>query len=87
MDGSYGNNKNFQFLTFKSIQPAIKVRKNSRCRKTNQYQKNNTVNMQKTNLQDWKDSVDITRDGWWKLSFHASKECLENMLLLSGLRI
>ena len=61
MDGSYGNNKNFQFLTFKSIQPAIKVRKNSRCRKTNQYQKNNTVNMQKNNLQDWKDSVSYNK--------------------------
>src|SRR5215203_2472768 len=33
MDGSYDNNKNFQFLSFKGIQPAIKVRKNSRCRK------------------------------------------------------
>ncbi|MGZ5471128.1 MAG: transposase [Nitrososphaeraceae archaeon] len=57
MDGSYDNNKNFQFLTFKSIQPAIKVRKNSRCRKTNHYHRNKTVNMQKNNLQEWKDSV------------------------------
>ena len=32
-DGSYDNNKNFQFLSFNGIKPAIKVRKNSRCRK------------------------------------------------------
>jgi hypothetical protein len=29
MDGSYDNNKNFQFLSFKGIHPAIKVRKHS----------------------------------------------------------
>jgi IS5 family transposase len=52
MDGSYDSNKNFQFLSFKGIGPAIKVRKNSRCRKTNHYIKD-----QKNNLQEWKDSV------------------------------
>ncbi|MGZ5486478.1 MAG: transposase, partial [Nitrososphaeraceae archaeon] len=57
MDGSYDINKNFQFLSFKGIQPVIKVRKNSRCRKTNHYHRNKTVNMQKNNLQEWKDSV------------------------------
>jgi hypothetical protein len=57
MDGSYDNNKNFQFLSFKGIGPAIKVRKNSRCRKTNHYLRNKTVKMQKNNLQEWKDSV------------------------------
>ncbi len=57
MDGSYDSNKNFQFLSFKGIGPAIKVRKNSRCRKTNHYIRNKTVNMQKNNLQEWKDSV------------------------------
>jgi IS5 family transposase len=57
MDGSYDSNKNFQFLSFKGIQPAIKVRKNSRCRKTNHYIRNKTVKMQKNNLQEWKDSV------------------------------
>jgi hypothetical protein len=35
MDGSYDSNKNFQLLSFKGIQSAIKVRKNSRCKKTN----------------------------------------------------
>jgi Transposase DDE domain len=56
-DGAYDNNKNFQFLSFRGIKPAIKVRKNSRCRKTNHYQRNKTVEMQKNNLQNWKDSV------------------------------
>ena len=42
MDGSYDSNKNFQFLSFKDIHPAIKVRKNSRCRKTNHYLRNKT---------------------------------------------
>ena len=57
MDGSYDSNKNFQFLSFKGIGSAIKVRKNSRCRKTNHYIRNKTVKMQKNNLQEWKDSV------------------------------
>jgi transposase len=57
MDGSYDSNKNFQFLSFKGIKAAIKVRKNSRCRKTNHYLRNKTVKMQKNNLQEWKDSV------------------------------
>jgi len=56
-DGAYDNNNNFQILSFKGIKPAIKVRKNSKCRKTNQYQRNNSVQMQKNNLQEWKDSV------------------------------
>jgi transposase len=57
MDGSYDSNNNFQFLSFKGIQPAIKVRKNSRCRKTNHYLRNKAVKIQKNNLQEWKDSV------------------------------
>ena len=57
MDGAYDNNKNFQFLSFKGINPAIKVRKNAEIRKTNHYLRNKTVNMQKNNLQQWKDSV------------------------------
>ena len=36
-DGSYDNNKIFQFLSFNDIKPAIKVRNNSKCRKTNYY--------------------------------------------------
>jgi hypothetical protein len=50
MDSSYDNNKNFQFLSFKGIQPTvIKVRKNSKCRKTNHYLRNKLVKMQKKN--------------------------------------
>ena len=33
MDGAYDNNKNFQFLSFKGINIAIKVRKNARMQK------------------------------------------------------
>ena len=58
MDGSYDSNKNFQLLSFRGINPAIKVRKNSRCKNTNHYLRNKTVKMQKkNNLQQWKDSV------------------------------
>ena len=57
-DGAYDNNNNFQYLSFKGIKPAIKVRKNSRCRKNNHYLRNKTVKMQKNNLQQWKVSVD-----------------------------
>ena len=33
IDGSYGNYKNFQLLSFKGIKPDTKIRKNSKCRK------------------------------------------------------
>ena len=56
-DGAYDSNNNFQYLSFRGIQPAIKVRKNSKCRKTNHYLRNKAVKMQKNNLQQWKDSV------------------------------
>jgi hypothetical protein len=58
MDGSYDSNKNFQLLSFRGIQPAIKVRKNSRCKNTNHYLRNKNVQSQKINLQQWEDSVD-----------------------------
>ena len=57
-DSAYDSNNNFQFLSFKGIQPAIKVRKNAKYRKTNHYLRNKNVQSQKTNLQQWKDSVD-----------------------------
>ncbi|HET8793136.1 MAG TPA: IS5 family transposase [Nitrososphaeraceae archaeon] len=57
MDGSYDSNKNFQLLSFKGIQPAIKVRKNSRCKKTNHYLRNKNVLLQKTNMKQWKNRV------------------------------
>ena len=56
-DGAYDNNNNFQYLSFKGIKPAIKVRKNSRCRQTNHYLRNKTGKMHKNKLQEWKDSV------------------------------
>jgi IS5 family transposase len=58
MDGAYDSNNNFQYLSFSGIQPVIKVRKNSRRRKTNHYLRNKNIQLQKTNLQQWKDSVD-----------------------------
>ncbi len=63
MDGSYDSNRNFQLLSFKGINPAIKVRKNSKCRKTNHYLRNKTVKLQNNNLQEWKDSVSY-RQRW-----------------------
>jgi len=57
MDGAYDNNKNFQFLSFRGIQPAIKVRKNAKYRKTNHYLRNKNVQSQKTDLQQWKTGV------------------------------
>jgi hypothetical protein len=56
-DGSYASNKNFQLLSLKGIQPAIKVRKNTVCKKTNHYHRNKTVKMQKNNLKEWKGSL------------------------------
>ena len=56
-DGAYDNNKIFQFLSFNNIKPAIKVRKNSVCRKSNHCIRNQTVKIQKTDLVKWKDSV------------------------------
>ena len=58
MDGSYDSNNNFQLLSFKGIQSAIKVRKNSRYKDANHYLRNKIVRMQKkNNLQEWKDNV------------------------------
>ena len=57
-DGSYDNNKIFQFLSFNDIKPAIKVRNNSKCRKTNHYLRNKNVQLQKTKIQQWKNSED-----------------------------
>ena len=56
-DGAYDNNKNFQYLSFRGIKPAIKVRKNSICKKTNHYLRNKQVKIQKTNYENWSDSV------------------------------
>src|SRR5919106_1470276 len=43
-DGSYDSNKNFRYLSFNGIIPAIKVRQNAICsRKTNHYLRNLSV--------------------------------------------
>ena len=73
-DGAYDNNNNFQFLSFRGINPAIKVRKNSRCTNTNHYLRNKAVTMQKTNLQQWKDSVDYGQR--WIEYYHDRKHGL-----------
>ena len=54
----YDSNNNFQFLSFRGIKPAIKVRKNAKYRKTNHYLRNKNIQLQKTNLQQWKNSID-----------------------------
>jgi len=56
-DGSYDNNRIFQFLSFNDIKPAIKVRKNARIRNDNHYKRNLALVEQKTDLDKWKDSV------------------------------
>jgi hypothetical protein len=62
-DGAYDSNNNFQFLSFRGIKPAIKVRKNSRYRKTNHYLRNNTIKMKKDDINKWKDSVNYEQRG------------------------
>ena len=62
-DGAYDNNKNFQYLSFRGIKPAIKVRKNSVCKKSNHPLRNKQVKIQKNNYQDWSDSVSY-RQRW-----------------------
>jgi len=83
VDGSYDSNKNFQLLSFRGINPAIKVRKNSRCRKTNHYLRNKRVKMQKNNLQQWKVSVDYGQRWIRETVFSCMKRIfVGNMLLL-----
>lgn len=65
-DGSYDNNKIFQFLSFNNIKPAIKVRKNARIRKENHTikEKSFAVVQQKTDFNKWKkDSVSYGKRG------------------------
>jgi hypothetical protein len=60
-DGVYDNNKNFQYLSFRGIEPAIKVRKNSISKKSNHPLRNRQVKMQKINYENWSDSVSYTK--------------------------
>jgi hypothetical protein len=48
INGSYDSNNNFQFISFKGIQPAMNVRKNSRCRNTNYYLKQDCKNTERS---------------------------------------
>jgi hypothetical protein len=56
-DGSYDSNKNFRYLSFNGIIPAIKVRQNAICRKTNHYLRNLSVIAQNNDFDKLKDSV------------------------------
>ena len=82
MDGSYDSNTNFQYLSFKGIQPAIKVRKNSRCRKTNHYLRNKIVKIQKDDLDKWKDNVSYGQRWIVESVFSCIKRIFGDMLLL-----
>jgi hypothetical protein len=57
-DGAYDSNDIFRCLSSeKGIIPCIKVRKNSRVRKTGYLFRNLSVIAQKNNYEQWKDSV------------------------------
>ncbi len=56
-DGAYDSNDIFRCLSEKGIVPCIKVRKNSRVRKTGNLFRNLSVIAQRNNYEQWKDSV------------------------------
>lgn len=56
-DGAYDSNDIFRCLSEKGIIPCIKVRKNSRVRKTGHLFRNLSVIAQRNNYEQWKDSV------------------------------
>ena len=60
------------YISFRGINPAIKVRKNSRCKNTNHYLRNKTVKMQKKNSlqQSEKIALAMDKDGLQKQYFH-----------------
>jgi len=80
-DGAYDHNKNFQFLSFRGIQPSMKIRKNSRCRK-------NTIitleirlyNQRKINLQQWKGSRIYGKRWMVETVFSYMKRMLEDYI-------
>lgn len=59
-DGAYDNNKNFQFLSYRGIRPAIKIRKNSRCRK-------NTIITLEIRLYNQRKNQSTTMEGYHDL--------------------
>jgi hypothetical protein len=56
-DGAYDSNGTFRFLSENGIIPCIKVRKNSRVRKTAHLFRNLSVIAQRNDFEQWKDSV------------------------------
>lgn len=56
-DGAYDSNYIFRCLSEKGIIPGIKVRKNSRVRKTVNLFRNLSVITQRNNYEQWKDIV------------------------------
>ena len=60
-DGAYDSNDIFRCLSEKGIVPCIKVRKNSRVRKTGHLFRNLSVIAQRNNYEQWKDSVSYGR--------------------------
>ncbi|MGD9535009.1 MAG: IS5 family transposase [Candidatus Nitrosocosmicus sp.] len=56
-DGAYDSNDIFRYLSENEIVPCIKVRKNSRVRKTAHIFRNLSVIIQRNDFKQWKDSV------------------------------
>ncbi|CAN5677161.1 IS5-like element IS903B family transposase [soil metagenome] len=56
-DGAYDSNNTFKCLSEHGITPCIKVRKNSRVRKTGHMLRNLSVIAQRKDIPQWKDSV------------------------------
>ena len=56
-DGAYDSNDTFRYLSENGIIPCIKVRKNSRVRKTAHIFRNLSVITQRHDFKQWKDSV------------------------------
>lgn len=56
-DGAYDSNDTFRYLSENGITPCIKVRKNSRVRKTANLFRNLSVITQRNDFEQWKDSV------------------------------
>ena len=55
---SYDSNAVFKCLADSGILPCIKVRKNTKLKKTNHFLRNlSAISQKKNNLQEWKDSV------------------------------
>jgi hypothetical protein len=56
-DGSYESNNNFRYLSKNHIKAAIKTRRNSKVRATNDKTRNMSIVRQQTNFKRWKRSV------------------------------